>query len=365
MPRKEYNIYLRYALNNLSHSIYSPSFILQKRNTIEGEEEQVDKVLRKIEEAKSIINKLEFDEMPVNYFFNYLVLIDHLPIPEVHALLKEHNYYEKMDKSFKRSFRAINKNEMPKEEDKDLLEFLINRDLLNKHEKEIYEFYIKRVLSKEKPKIGERVLRSVLRNYSKLIMSDFTDSAKAYTKPETFFETNKMCIADKDVLYINEAHVKRMISNGSYSLLYKMFHEIKHIEHFIDVHIKKKTDDKTMTIIKDEILEQLYPDYATKNKTNRKDEAESILYSRKMIIELFDRLGLDFPRTSEFSDKSMKNCETQTKYVVRQNAMGDYIQIDNMFEESIMYHPEFIDKYEQLKQEYVVDDKLKDIVIKK
>lgn len=359
MPETDY---IKQFLDSNTREIASNIRALKSIKTIEEGQPFLKKVLEKVDYVRSVLNRAGVFKVPINTFFNELYLIDHLPINEVNDLLKRYDYRNLMEKTFEKSFRTINKGKLPDGDDRVLLDFLIYNGLISKHEMEIYEFYIKHTLLNEKPQIDLKTLRSVITRYTKNLMKEYIEDPKVYIKKEDNMG-NKLGYFEKDTIYLNDDGVKKLQKYGEYRIFYSMFHELKHAEQYRDVHINKDSDERCMTIIKEEILAHLIPHYDEYNHFIRYDEVEAIVSSRKKLIEFFEHLGIEFRKNEEFSDKNIKLFEDLLNNRIRIIAPNEHDDIDNIFDNVIIYHPEYLDIYEQLNKDYKID--LGDLVIRR
>lgn len=353
--------YVREYLNANTHRIVHDVRFL-KNGSLDNKEAAISKVVSAIHSVRSTFARAGVDEVPINTFFNELYLIDHHPINEVNDFLRRYNYKDIMDKAYASSLRSINRNIMPTGDDKVLLDFLINNDLLGKHQKEVHEFYIKNTLMQEKPSNDYKTIKNLIINYAKSLMKPFIEEPIVIVKNPDNMD-GKLGYSEKGIMYLNDDGIRRFQKYGEYRIFYTIFHELKHIEQYSNIHIKKLADDSTMTIIKDEILSHLIEGYYQNNYYIMYDEVEAIINSRRSLIELFKRLNIEFRKNEEFSDKKIKQFEELLKLRLRKNGYGEFETIDDIFDNVIIYHPEYLEIYEQLQSEYRVD--LGDLVIRK
>ena len=352
--------YIQAYLNSKSNSLSFYVLQLLEANVKESNWLLIEKIVRIIDGVERIIQKMGVASIPVNNFCNQLVLIKDKNIPKVDAFLKKYNYFITLNQKYNSIKSKISEDVTPTKTENRIMEFLISNHLIDyENQTMIYEYYIKNILLKEQL-ISYDSFETLMIDYAKMQMQKFIPDPIVEIKFTKDLE-NKYGYSYQNIMYLCKEELEQMYFLGLYRPLKTIFHELCHISQYRDIHINSEVSKRSSILIKDEILSSLINNYYEDNYERILSEVEAEIFSIQDLLTMFAKFGIVF--------KNNQNPYQKTIAILKQNINNDMrivggkeILLDEVFDDTIINHPKFLNIYPQLALEYHLE--FGDLVVK-
>ncbi|MBE6155317.1 MAG: hypothetical protein E7164_01000 [Firmicutes bacterium] len=348
----EQDAYIFKYLNSKSSvlSFYVPRIFDPKTSNLERHH-YTQRIIRLVNDVQNVLNTLNIQRMPINSFFNQLYLLEKYYIKEVSNLLEDYHYRDELNKSYLRILRSVSLQRKLKPEDLLCIEFLINNNLVE-DETLVYEYYLQMVLVGN-IELSYDAFENLFRNYALLKMREYLPNPKCYVVNENAL-LGMQSYSIKESVFLNREDIYSFYYSGKYKAIKNLFHELGHIKQYKEIMIDKKYDEYAMKEIKEEILSAYVPNYYNDNYSLISYEAEAELFAITELLKLFKKFGLQFKDGINPYLQTIQNIINHSKNDMRIYGDGKE-NLYELFDTVIIHHPELLERYPQLKNEYKID----------
>ena len=358
---KDSEKYIVDYLNNVGAKFSLCTKSILKEGVSDNEYKTINNEINKyISVVTHTLNKVNLKSVPVNDFFNNLYLLKDLPNRSIHAMLKQFDYESVIKEGYRKSVKKIREGKIPKKDNQKVMDFLIENHFPFDDKQEIYDFYLKYTLLNEKP-ISLNALRSLIIDFTKSYMEKYVSNPEVYIIERNKLE-NAIGYSHENKIWLCDEDVRRLYKYGFFRLIETIFHELMHVSQYKDIMIDKKDDERCITMIKDEILSNILEDYYQDNHLVLLSEVEANIAYRKNLLAFFEKINLTLVDKKGDYQGAIDEYKKLLKYKRRMvdKKMHD---LDEIFDNKIMFHPEYLGVYEQLNTEYKLD--FDDIVVRR
>lgn len=349
MNDKERYIYGYLNSKSTTLSFYVPKIL---DSSIVGREKQayIKRVCVLVEDIKGIIDALGVQSVPVNGFFNELYLLRNANIPVIDELLASYNYAQVLQSGYVEILRSMSLRNNLDADQKMCAEFLIENHLVE-NETEVFEYFISGILLKTS-ELSYDAFCVLLTDYVKLRMKEYIANPKCYIVSSSELKNIKEATF-KDTIYLSREGVQKLYHTGTYKVLKDMLHDLAHVKQYQEIVVDKKSGKGNVRQIKDSIITDTIPNYHENNNERLSYEIEAEVFAINELLVLFDKFGITF--------KYGKNPYYQTLLdLVKAASSSERIidgraeDIDDVFDYTIMHHPDYLIVYPQLQEEYEI-----------
>jgi len=350
----------RYIYNYLNSKSSSISFYVPRILSLQGSElyDCRIRVLTIIDEVKGILDRLQIETVPINAFFNELFLLRNSGIWEVEELLTKYDYKNVMKNSYIGVQNKINANERLTDEDKLCIEFFINSHMLI--DENVIEYFLKQALIRDN-ELSYDTFDVLLTTYAKMRMKKFVSKPVCKILSESSMQ-GKKGYSIENKMFLSRENFQKLYYMGVYALIKDMFHELCHIKQYREVKIEQKKDPFTLLKIKEEILAHYLEDYYVENFEKISYEVEAELFAITELLKLFAKFGIHFEKDKNPYIDIINRLVTSSTDDLRKTKDGCQ-SVNEIFDCFIMYHPELLETYPQLLEEYEIS--FDDLVVRK
>lgn len=357
MTEKEAYIYSFLNSKSSTLSFYVPKIL----NTQTAKSElygYIERVLSLINEVMQLLDSLSVDKIPVNKFFNELYLLKDTEIFEVRSILQKYDYENLLKKEYLDVVEKINEKKHLLPEDQICIEFFVNNHLLK--DVAVFEFFIRGALVRECD-LDYATFENLFVDYTKLRMGEYVKNPQCKVVPSKKLKGRK-AYSSQDRMYLCREEIQKLHALGIYAVIKDMLHELTHIKQYKEIHIDHKADDFIIKQIKEEILSSYYPEYYNVNYAKISYEMEAEATAITELLKLFASFQIRFKNNENPYIGVLNNLISGINDNNRETRDG--IQtVTELFDTVIMYHPDLLEIYPQLKTEYEIG--YDDLVVRK
>ena len=321
-------------------------------------------LLNKIIELQQIIDKLNIESIDINQFFNNLLVIknsklDSNIINEINKLIQKVNY----DKHYEVIKNKIKDNVKIEPLEEQYIISLIQEtnskqnDGINSIASEMFDLCNISILKQEKI-INVELYKEVVISHLKNVLSLNRKNFNSFNTLEADFkfvsDEHECGHMENNTITINERLLEEYVNTSNKEFLKTLFHEFRHIEQKKIIDNKLITED-CLTWIKDEINSKYIPDYYKDNYEFFSEEVDARIAEEKEPIEYIERLGFNVSdKDKEEANQNIKK-ELKLKEINTRRINNEEKDIDEIFEQILIAHPELLNQYPQLRMEYKLD----------
>lgn len=322
------------------------NYCCSKDNNIEIELKRLDLIL------KNILNETtNLDDIHINKLFNLLMILNNSQ-DIINKFLKIFNYQQMFKNFLEETLPSLNDKSIELTElEINTIETLIYQQNENYNLTPIYQIIINKCVNKQQT-VSLECFQRIIKQLSEKILKPFYKNSKCILKKyEITQKDNKHFIQYGEnkahLIYLNVDEINNMYYNRDLNILITIFHETIHgIQYKNIFHGKQQIDPLVIHETKDYILSKYIPIYYKENYENISYEIEA------------EYLGNIL--TSRYINKNLNISEINIKY---QNILdhtrtlnGEITDIDTLFNEFILNHPEILEKHPQLQYLYKIEN---------
>lgn len=288
----------------------------------------------------------------------------------VDDLLTKYDYFNVMNNFYKKIIAKINNNEIITKEEIPYVENIILRNEINDANKGttnyIANYFIKSILynnlTKEKISIvSYEVFKEMLKNYTTNIMKDtygyFSSTCEILPK-EKYQEIaeDKLVLGENiaNIVRFNEDVIKALYYYGNTEFIEVFNHELRHSYQYKEVFSGNEVSLLGMIATKDKILRDMLPNYYNENYNLISYEKDAFIIGLKSRLMTFQIFGLEAANKKEIIEKIImyQNSLFDTKRIYE----GTDIELDELFNKTIINKPSILKRYPQLNYLYKLDN---------
>lgn len=314
----------------------------------------------------------EISKLGDNYFergmlhncLTSLYMIRDMEISSVTKILDDYNYINTINDSYVKIFGKIkevsqNQVQLTDSEYYLLLNSYLNDKFSGQFQLAMFGLFTKKILegnnennisNLDKEKIflkGTELMATQILGFKKAhvrILED-TPNKKENTLGQAFFNNIDLS--------------RKVIHDNPVQLLPTIFHELIHLKQYKEQRIDCILSDKNMIEIKDAILMELLKGYYKDNYDSISFEKEAFFYMHLETMDYLNGIGLE--TSLDIKEKALFYEQTCGDYITNKNRvyLGEIVNLEELFRNEVISHPEILTVYPQLSFEYkLVDDKV-------
>ncbi len=337
-------LYINSYLNNIANSLeFYVSKLLNSKKDSPNYSFCVERIVKIINETKTVMQKLNVPITHVNSFFNLLLLLKDHNISEVNELLDKEGYNQTFTTSYNNALSIIKADNTPNSDDIFILNFMISNHLIPDEDKDaVYDGVIKSVL--------KRVNYLSLTAFKTLMVDYIQHLLKSRGLTCNIVLKRRFSLYDKpyhnNCLYVDEIGLESLFSRGNYQVLLDIYQGIN-MAIFTNNMSKKDCDSLTLTMVKDKIISETYDDYERQNRTIMPYYVESEIRAYDDLMNYFNKLDIKFYKgINPYLQKQAflrEQMDNNKRYFYDHNQ-----SLDEIFNHLVSCSPETIEKYSSL-----------------
>ena len=328
----------------------------------------------KIRELKDITDEVIKNINPTdekfNIFLSALYAIDNIDF--INDLLTKYDYFNKMDNFYQEIVERIEKDGKITQEEIPYVESIILRNDINEANKGttnyIANYFIRAILynnlnHETTPIISYEIFEEMIKNYTTNIMKNtygYPSSTCEILPSEEYqkIDEDSLVLGDNiaNTVRFNEDIIKALYYYGNAEFIEVFNHELRHSYQYKEVFSGHEVSLLGMIATKDKILRDMLPNYYQENYkaiSYEKDAFAIGIKSRLMALEIF---GLE----------AIKKHEQMQEVAKYQNSLFDTkrldngvdIELDELFNKTIINTPTILKRYPQLNYLYKLDNNI-------
>lgn len=317
-------------------------------NNLEIELEKLKLLLNDFSRETSNLN---YNNIKINKLFNLLYTLNNSQ-DIINDFLDRYNYKQLFNEFSKETIAKLDKpNTIFTDLELDTIETLIYQNNHSFNLKYIYQYFINRCIQ-NKQNVSLESFQEIIKQLAEATLKPFYRNSQCILKKyDQIIENGKHFIEyggnKAHKIYLNINKIKDLYEKHDPSILITLFHESIHGVQYKNIFYGNQDIDPLVLLeIKDYILSEYIPNYYKENYENISYEIEA---------EYFGHL-----LASQYINKSLITPQIQLSYNnilnTQRTLKRSSINIDIIFNELIINHPELIKKHPQLQYLYKIEN---------
>ena len=317
-----------------------------------------------------VIKNINPNDEKFNIFLSALYALDNIDF--INELLTKYDYFSKMDKLYKDITDRIIKDEKITKEEIPYVEGIILRNDINEANKGttnyIANYFIRAILynnlnHEQTPIISYEIFEEMIKNYTTNIMKNtygYPSSTCEILPSEEYkrIDEDSLVLGDNiaNMVRFNEDIIKALYYYGNTEFIEVFNHELRHSYQYKEVFSGHEVSLLGMIATKDKILRDLLPNYYQENYkaiSYEKDAFAIGIQSRLMALEIF---GLEAINKHEQMQEVVKY--QNSLFDIKRLDNGVDIELDELFNKTIINTPTILKRYPQLNYLYKLDNNI-------
>lgn len=354
---------------------YIHAYLISKSNTLEFYVKRIlhlgsktseyyfciDKIIDMIDDVENMIRKVGANSVYLNPFFNNLVLLYDLHIPQVTSLLRRFNYINDVMRTvYNLAIIGLKKELLISGDELQCISFMLSNDLIpNADRSFLYEYYLKMTLLRSS-NLPYESFKELIKQYFKTILEEKAYGGKIIFKRLLDMNNNRSyCF--RNTIYLSEEDLEGLYTTGDYELLIEFFMQLR-ISCFQKALAEDNHADFSLILFKDDILCNVLSNYELDNKDYLYANVAGKLYAISNVTHLLKKLGIDFNNLKDPYADLKKELESKLSNEERYH-QGKKYPLDRIFMKCLEKMPELFIIYPFLNNYYSVSQNGK-IVLK-
>lgn len=314
-----------------------------------------EELITLLEQYECTLSDDQIKQMKINRLWNHLYTIRDFPISKVNSLLDRASYQSKMKKRLDTLIMLYNEdNELPQSQYELILFLLFNHELDEKYKFNWCAVLIKGIAQKNFS-ISEEDVEKFITIWSEQLIGRYVKVPKSMIKchiQELEENTRGCCRGTK--ITISKQIIKELLEGNLFKIICTISHEITHVVQY-DRYKNQVISITSLLQLKDEILSNRIPNYYKENYDILSMELEAMVLGSTDAIDYLKFLEL--PIKEEYLvERNNWTAMLNTYFLNKDRSVNDKREnLDELFDELLMRHPELLEQYPQLKLEYTLE----------